>query len=101
MFGSSKKNGKNAKTIEREEYFNNREYRRKMMNKKKRSSTRKLSVFAILLIIIAVGVVAYGAFFFQGRPRLQALKIPKPTLRLKFIQKTASLLTSSLLRTVQ
>ncbi len=92
MFGNNKKNVNNAKNIEREEYFNNREYRRKMMNKKKKSSTRKLSVFALLLIIFLIGVIAYGAYLFQGLPSLASLENPKTDLATKIYSEDGELI---------
>ncbi len=78
MFES--KNKKAPKTIEREEYFNNRDYRRKMMKKKKRSSSRKLSLFAVVLLVIGGLTIAYGAFLFNGLPPLSSLENPKTDL---------------------
>ncbi|MCC6865517.1 MAG: PBP1A family penicillin-binding protein [Ignavibacteria bacterium] len=92
MFGNNKKNVNNAKNIEREEYFNNREYRRKMMNKKKKSSTRKLSIFALLLIIFLIGVIAYGAYLFQGLPSLASLENPKTDLATKIYSEDGELI---------
>lgn len=95
MFGGKDKKNKNAKdpkALEREEYFNNRDYRRKMMNKKKRSSTRKLSIFAFFLIAIAVVTIAYGAYLFNGLPPLSSLENPKTDLATKIYSEDGELI---------
>jgi len=95
MFGGknkNKKNSKDPKALEREEYFNNRDYRRKMMNKKKRSSTRKLSIFAFFLIAIAVVTIAYGAYLFNGLPPLSSLENPKTDLATKIYSEDGELI---------
>jgi len=86
------RNKKTPKTIEREEYFNNRDYRRKMMKKKKRSSTRKLSLFAIILIILGGLSVAYAAFLFNGLPPLSSLENPKTDLATKIYSEDGELI---------
>ncbi len=90
MFDGKKK--KDTKNIEREEYFNNRDYRRKMMKKKKSSSTRKFSVFALILIIIAFVVIAYGGFLFKGLPPLSSLENPKTDLATKIYSEDGELI---------
>ena len=95
MFGRKNKKDKSAKdskVTEREEYFNNRDYRRRMMNKKKRSSTRKLSIFAFLLIVISVVAIAYGAFLFNGLPPLSSLENPKTDLATKIYSEDGELI---------
>jgi len=86
------RNKKTPKTIEREEYFNNRDYRRKMMKKKKRSSTRKLSLFAIILIVLGGLSVAYAAFLFNGLPPLSSLENPKTDLATKIYSEDGELI---------
>src|SRR4030095_1406651 len=88
-------NGKNKKTpkiIEREEYFNNRDYRRKMMKKKKKSFSRKLSIFAFIILVLLVGVIAYGAFLFQGLPPLASLENPKTDLATRIYSEDGELI---------
>lgn len=93
MFGGKKKNNpKDLKVTEREEYFNNRDYRRKMMNKKKKSSTRKLGIFAFFVIVITVVAVAYGAFLFNGLPPLSSLENPKTDLATKIYSEDGELI---------
>lgn len=91
MFNGKKKKN-TPKTAEREEYFNNRDYRRKMMNKKKRSSARKYSVFFIVLIAVTLGVVAYGAYLFNGLPPLSSLEKPKTDLATKIYSEDGELI---------
>jgi penicillin-binding protein 1A len=86
------RNKKTPKIIEREEYFNNRDYRRKMMKKKKRSSTRKLSLFAVILIIIGAVSVAYAAFLLNGLPPLSSLENPKTDLATKIYSEDGELI---------
>ncbi len=92
MFGN--KNKKVPKKTEREEYFNNRDYRRKMMNKKKKSSSRKLSLFAVIVLIIAGISIAYGAYLFQGLPPLSSLENPKTDLATKVFSEDGELIES-------
>lgn len=80
------------KTTEREEYFNNRDYRRKMMSKKKKSSKRKLSVFALFVIIIGALSIAYGAYLFNGLPPLSSLENPKTDLATKIYSEDGELI---------
>jgi penicillin-binding protein 1A len=90
MFNGKTKN--KPKTIEREQYFNNRDYRRSMMKKKKKSSSRKLSLAAIIAIAVLVGVIAYGAFLVQGLPSLSSLENPKTDLATKIYSEDGELL---------
>ena len=95
MFGGKKKTNQNSrdpKAVEREEYFNNRDFRHKKMNKKKRSSTRKLSIFAFILIAISVVTIAYGAFLFNGLPPLSSLENPKTDLATKIYSEDGELI---------
>ena len=90
MFDGKKKS--DPKVTEREEYFNNRDYRRKMMTKKKKSSKRKLSVFALFVIIIGALSIAYGAFLFNGLPPLSSLENPKTDLATKIYSEDGELI---------
>lgn len=86
-----KKNNK-PKTIERDEYFSSRDYRRKMANKKKRSSFGKYTVFFIVLAVIAVLGIGYGAFLFNGLPPLSSLEKPKTDLATKIYSEDGELI---------
>lgn len=86
------KNRKTPKTVEREEYFNNREYRRKMMNRKRRSTKRKFGMFAIFLLIVIGFGIAFTAFLFQGLPPLSSLENPKTDLATKIYSEDGELI---------
>ncbi|MBZ0204429.1 MAG: PBP1A family penicillin-binding protein [Ignavibacteria bacterium] len=87
-----RKNKKTPKTIEREEYFNNRDYRRRMMNKKKKSSKRKFSLLAIAMLVIVGFGIAFSAFLFQGLPPLSSLENPKTDLATKIYSEDGELI---------
>ena len=90
MFKTKTKN--KPKTIEREEYFNNRDYRRKMMKQKKKSSSRKFSFVAVVFLILVAAVILYGAFLFQGLPSLSSLENPKTDLATKIYSEDGELI---------
>ncbi|HJY62961.1 MAG TPA: PBP1A family penicillin-binding protein, partial [Ignavibacteria bacterium] len=83
---------KNNKQIEREEYFSNRDFRRNMMKKKKKSSSRKLSIAGFVIIVFVIGIIAYGAFLFQGLPSLASLENPKTDIATKIYSEDGELL---------
>ena len=86
------KKTKNNKLIERDEYFHNRDYRRQMMKKKKRSSSRKMSLAGLILIVLVIGVISYGAYLFQGLPPLASLENPKTDIATRIYSEDGELL---------
>lgn len=89
MTGSKKKN---TKTIERQEYFNNRDYRRRMVNKKKKSSIRRFSAFFIVVAGLAVLFFTYGAYLVNGLPPLSSLEKPKTDLATRIYSEDGELI---------
>lgn len=86
------KNNKDNKTADREEYFNNRDYRRNMMKKKKKSSSRWTKVFVILFLMFVGGSVMFGAYLFQGLPPLSTLENPKQDIATRIYSEDGELL---------
>ncbi|HEY3250982.1 MAG TPA: hypothetical protein VGK25_07675, partial [Ignavibacteria bacterium] len=92
MIGTKKNREKDNNLIERREYFNNREYRRQMMKKKQKSSTRKLSFAGLIVIILVIGFIAYGAYLFQGLPSLASLENPKTDIATRIYSEDGELI---------
>jgi penicillin-binding protein 1A len=65
------------KKIQRDEYFNNKEYRRSMMKKKKRKSSYFWRVVIVALVILIAVTGMFTAFLFKDLPSLSALENPK------------------------
>lgn len=80
------------KTIEREQYFNNREYRLRMMKQKKKASSRKLSLAAVITIALIIVGAAYGTILFKGLPSLSSLENPKTDLATKIYSEDGELI---------
>ena len=76
MIETGKKNKKN-KFKDRQEYFNNRDYRRVMLKKKKRtlSAGRKIAIGFVLVFLFLIGI--YVVNLFRYLPSLSALENPK------------------------
>ena len=86
------KNNKDNKSADREEYFNNRDYRRNMMKKKKKSSSRWTKFFIVLFLMFIGGSVMFGAYLFQGLPPLSTLENPKQDIATKIYSEDGELL---------
>jgi len=78
MPGNRKNNSKKKnKSLNRDEYFSNRDYRRTMLKKKKKSVStgRKVAVGFALVFLFLIGI--YVVNLFRGLPSLAALENPK------------------------
>jgi penicillin-binding protein 1A len=77
---------------EREEYFNNRDFRRKMLKKKKKSSSRFIQVTLLLFIIAAIVIGIFSAYLFKDLPSLSSLENPKTDLATRIYSEDGELM---------
>jgi penicillin-binding protein 1A len=75
MFKKNKK-----KSLDKEAYFHNRDFRRNMMKKKKASSSNLKKLIILASIGAVIGLVVYTIYLFRELPSLSALENPKQDL---------------------
>ena len=75
MFKNNKK-----KSLDKQAYFHNKDFRRNMMKKKKASSSRILKLAALAVLAIVVLITIYAVYLFRELPSLSALENPKQDL---------------------
>jgi penicillin-binding protein 1A len=93
MYGSKKNNSKKKnKSFQREEYFNNRDYRRVMLKKKKKSlsTSRKVAVGFMFVFLFLIGI--YIVNLFRGLPSLAALENPKQDIATRIYSEDGELI---------
>jgi penicillin-binding protein 1A len=89
---SKNKNKANLKSVDRQKYFNDRQYRKQLMQNKKKSSNRKLSAFTFIAVIFIIVIIVYGGILFQGLPPLSSLENPKTDLATKIYSEDGELI---------
>ena len=93
MYGKkTNRNKKKNKSFQREEYFNNRDYRRVMLKKKKRSLStgRKVAVGFLFVFLFLIGI--YVVNLFRGLPSLAALENPKQDIATRIYSEDGELI---------
>ena len=73
----AEKTVKRDKKLQRDEYFNNREYRRSMMKKKRKKSSYFWRIVIVAFVVVVVVMGMYTAYLFKDLPSLSALENPK------------------------
>jgi penicillin-binding protein 1A len=83
---------KKKKSLDKEAYFHNRNFRKNMMKKKKTSLSRmvRLSVLAGIIFIVLLSI--YGVYLFRELPSLSALENPKQDLATRIYSQDGELI---------